>query len=260
MYTRFPSLIVSIGATAFDADAQSFITTAGITNNTQKNAINTLVLAYKSAGIWTKMSAIYPLVGGTSTTHSYNLKNPSQFQITWSGSVTHDSNGVTGNGTTGYGDTGIIPSTSLTLENVHISCYNRTGNVRSHASIGAGTSGTNRLKIASQTTATIRAFLNSTIASTFNVTNFIGSFVITKSSANNGSIWRNTTESNATNTTTSLPSNSIFILADNNWGGANEYSNDNYAMFTIGTSLNSTDVLNKYTADQAFQTSLGRNV
>ena len=61
---------------AYDPDAQAFITAAGITDNTQKSAINTLVLDMKGFGIWTKMKAIYPFVGGTATTHKFNLKNP----------------------------------------------------------------------------------------------------------------------------------------------------------------------------------------
>ncbi len=41
-----------------DADAQAFITAAGITDNTQKSAIETLVTDLKGYGIWTKMSAL----------------------------------------------------------------------------------------------------------------------------------------------------------------------------------------------------------
>ena len=43
----------------FDPDAQAFITAAGITDNTQKTAINTLVLDLKGYLIWTKFKAIF---------------------------------------------------------------------------------------------------------------------------------------------------------------------------------------------------------
>ena len=59
-----------------DADAQAFITAAGITDSTQQSAIDTLVKQLKGYGIWSKMKAVYPFVGGTATTHKYNLKDP----------------------------------------------------------------------------------------------------------------------------------------------------------------------------------------
>ena len=64
------------GGVSYDADAQTFFTAASITDTTQKSAVNQLVLDLKSANIWTKFKAIYPFVGGTSTTHKYNLVKP----------------------------------------------------------------------------------------------------------------------------------------------------------------------------------------
>jgi hypothetical protein len=60
---------------AYDSDAAAFFTSTGITNTTQKDAVNTLVLELKAESLWTKFIAIYPLVGGSATTHKYNLKN-----------------------------------------------------------------------------------------------------------------------------------------------------------------------------------------
>ena len=53
---------------AFDANAQAFISAAGITNPTQQNAINQLVIDLKTYGLWNKMKAVYPMV-----TDAYNL-------------------------------------------------------------------------------------------------------------------------------------------------------------------------------------------
>jgi len=84
---------------AYDADAQAFITAAGLTDLTQKNAINTLVVSLKSNSLWLKMKAIYPFIGGTAFSHKWNLKDPrdlnAAFRLTFSGSITHNSNGVT---------------------------------------------------------------------------------------------------------------------------------------------------------------------
>ena len=93
----------------FDTDAQAFITAAGITDSTQQNAVNQLVLDLKSYSLWTKMSAIYPFVGGTSTTHKFNLKDPRDldvaYRLAFFGGWTHNANGITGNGTNTYADT-----------------------------------------------------------------------------------------------------------------------------------------------------------
>ena len=108
-----------------DADAEAFITAASITDQTQINAIDDMVKSLKSEGLFSKSYAIYPFVGGTSARHGLNLVNPATFQITWTVNPTHSSNGVTFNGTTQYGRTGLIPSTTLTLNNTALHVYNR---------------------------------------------------------------------------------------------------------------------------------------
>ena len=46
-------------------------------NNAQiANAVNNLVLDLKKYGLWTKMKAIYPIVGGNAWSHKFNLKDP----------------------------------------------------------------------------------------------------------------------------------------------------------------------------------------
>jgi hypothetical protein len=96
-----------------DSDAQAFLTAAGITSYTQANAVNTLVVDLKSAGVWTKMKALYPFVGGTATSHKWNLKDPRDldvaYRLTFNGGMSHDSRGIVPNGTTGYANTFIDP-------------------------------------------------------------------------------------------------------------------------------------------------------
>ena len=95
-----------------DPDAQAFITAAGITDPTQQSAINTLVVDLKSDGLWTKMIAIYPLVGGTASSQKYNLKDPRDldvaYRLTFGGGWDHSSFGIGGNGVNTYADTHIL--------------------------------------------------------------------------------------------------------------------------------------------------------
>jgi hypothetical protein len=59
-----------------DPDVLAFVAASGVTDNTQKSAVNTLVTSLKEYSVWTKLNAIYPFVGGTATTHKWNLKDP----------------------------------------------------------------------------------------------------------------------------------------------------------------------------------------
>jgi len=106
-----------------DVDAQAFITAANITNGIQKIAIYRLVTDLKGYGIWTKMKALYPVVGGTAASHAVNLKIPGTYNLTFTAGWVHSSTGMLPNGTSDYADTSLIPSTALSLNNVHISVY-----------------------------------------------------------------------------------------------------------------------------------------
>jgi hypothetical protein len=100
----------------FDSDAAAFFTRAGITDTTQKGAVNALVLSAKADGWWTNCDALYPFVGGTSNTHNLNLKG-NYDNITWQGYLTnaaaHTANGVTSDGSAGtYGGIPFTPTTA----------------------------------------------------------------------------------------------------------------------------------------------------
>jgi hypothetical protein len=88
-----------------------------------KYATHNFVSTLKLGGLWNKLAAFYPHLGGLDTNASaanqllackYNLKGTS-YDITWNGTMTVGEDGVKGNGTTGYGNTGIIANTAMTL-------------------------------------------------------------------------------------------------------------------------------------------------
>jgi hypothetical protein len=119
---------------SYDPDAQSFFNATGITNLTIRDAVNNLTVSLKDNGLWTSMSAIYPMVGGTADTHKYNLKDPQDtnaaYRITFSGSWTHSEasgsipDGVAaGTGTTS-GNT--FYSASGAINDFSLSYYTRT--------------------------------------------------------------------------------------------------------------------------------------
>lgn len=99
-----------------DSDVLAFITATGITDNTQKSAVNSLVLSLKGYSVWSSLNVIYPFVGGTATTHKFNLKDPrdldAAYRLTFFGGMTHNSNGITGNGTNAYAKITTPPTTT----------------------------------------------------------------------------------------------------------------------------------------------------
>jgi hypothetical protein len=114
--------------TVSDPNAQAFLNAAVITDVTQANAVNNLVIGLKADGLWTNMQALYPFVGGTTSTHKYNLKDPrdldAAYRINFLGGVTHNSNGVIFNGVNGLGDTNYVG-----FQTGELGAYNRGGNL-----------------------------------------------------------------------------------------------------------------------------------
>jgi hypothetical protein len=103
-----------------DADAIAFLDAAGITDPTISWATDVLVTDLKRDNIWDKMYTIYPFVGGTASTHKFNLKNPADtdaaFRLSFVGPWIHNSNGATSPGfdSNGYAETFLSPKDSVT--------------------------------------------------------------------------------------------------------------------------------------------------
>lgn len=253
-----------------DSDATTFLTATGITNQTIKLAINTLVLDFKAYGLWTKMKAIYPFVGGTSTTHKYSLKDARDsndaYRLTFSGGWTHSSTGIDTNGSNTLADTFLNPALVLTANNNHISYYARTGYAGSgyQTDIGSNSDGFfgNYLDL-TNTGAPAQMFRAGLDAASFNGSG--DGFVVGSITANNSRvIYRNGTAQNTNSTTVNqLMANANLYIGANNYNQGNPiiyYSNKEYAFATVGDGLSASEVADMYTAVQAFQTSLSRQV
>lgn len=122
-----------------EADAQKFIDSAGITNITQKIALYNLVSQLKVSSLWTKFKAIYPMIGNTSITNKFNLKDPrdavSAYTLTFYGSPVFTSTGILFPTINDYADTHFIDN-FLTSDNASISYYSRTQNIMSGYDMG----------------------------------------------------------------------------------------------------------------------------
>lgn len=245
----------------FDSDAQSFITTASITDATQKTAIDKLVKDLKTNLLWNKMIALYPFVGGNATAHSYNLINTANYQLTFMGGGTHSSLGYIGNGTTGYAKTGIIPNSVFTQNNIHTSYYSQTDAARSANEIGvyqASKWGTEIYMRYNSTTSLV--YLNSSSGS---VTVSTGRryLVASRQSTSSVSVTNNGTTSSISSTSTSaLPTIEIYIHSGNVNGTPTTYSNRTSSTITFGQTLTDAEAQTLSTIVNTFNTTLGRNV
>jgi len=256
-----------------DSDAQAFIAAAAITDPVQINAINTLVEGMKTDGIWTKMKAIYPFVGGTASTHKYNLKDPrdldAAFRLVFNGGWTHSSTGATPNGTNGFADTKLNLSTQTTLYNVHYSNYILT---QSNKGIDMGVTTAPSFLSEGWFSSNYNGNLEggfydnaiSTVAIRIPTINSLGFFVDSMIAGNNAFVTQqNVIKGTNTSTNTTTPANTTIVLGgvkDAISSNVIEFSDKKTAFASIGDGLTTTQAANLYTRVQAFQTSLSRQV
>jgi hypothetical protein len=254
-------------ATGFDPDAQAFITAAGITNPTQQGAINTLVVDLKGYNIWTKFKAIYPIVGGTASSHKWNLKDPrdldAAFRLQFATGWTHSANGMTPSNA--WANTYLSPLTSLSLNSTHISYYSRTNSNATEIEIGVQSyNGLNYTIIEIRTANLTYYIVNSTITGIQSVADadsrafYLGN----RTDVNVINGWRNSTKLlNGTTSSTNHPERNIYLGAMHNSVGVPQYySTKQCAFASIGDGLTDTEAANFYTAVQAYQVALSRNV
>ena len=113
-----------------DPVTTEFSSVSGITDVTILGAIDYLVKNLKANGLWAKANAVYPIVGGTSSTHRWNLRDLRDldvaFRLTFFGGLTHNSNGITGNGINGYASTNLNTLSVLSRNNVSAFAYSQT--------------------------------------------------------------------------------------------------------------------------------------
>ena len=259
-YTIYPP-------TVSDTNAQEFLNAASITNLTQANAINTLVTELKSAGIWTKMKAIYPFVGGTAQSHKFNLKDPRDldvaFRLTFSGGWTHSSTGILPNGTNAYADTKLIPSQQYsTNSSVSFGVYSRNDKLENSTELSAYSGPTQNMGMEPRWTD--GKFYGYAWQDGIGITSVtpnsgsLGLLSVTRQSYNILKTFRNNILIGNQTTTVagSFPTNSVRL----SMGGVAGYSSREKAFAYIGDGISDNEISLLSTAIQRFQTSLSRHV
>jgi hypothetical protein len=249
-------------ASCQDADVLAFMTAAGINNTTILNALCVLVTSLKSNGVWAKCNAIYPFVGGTATTHKFNLKNPADtnaaFRLSFSGGWTHSSNGALPNGVNAFADTFINLNTMNSINDISYGYYARN-NTQSTGSFGWGVPTalsplnefwiryTNNLKY---------GYLHDNANDGGATLDCRGFNAMSRIANNLKYIQINATIATFTSISSGTLASRNFIFSR----GSQGYENRENAFGFVGNGLTSTELTNFRNSVQTFQTSLSRQV
>jgi hypothetical protein len=252
---------------SIDTDAEAFLTAAGITDPTIESAINTLVIDLKDEGLWTKLIALYPFVGGTATTHKWNLKDPrdldAAFRLTFNGTITHDTNGVTGDGSTGWYNTYCSILNDLSQNSAAIFAYIRN-NTQSNVEMGAfnvngpqtGLQFSSR-NASNQLSNRVMAGVDTTVSNT----NSIGLNGVSRTNSSNYIVKRNKTTNTITKASAAVIDLNLAGLANRSTTTTvTSFSNHNQGLAGISSGLTSDEFDDLVDINETFQTTLGRFV
>ena len=254
---------------SFDADAATYLNAVlvaggtGITS-TVSAATNTMFVSLKSAGLYTKIEALYPFLGGTTNSTKWNAKNPvdtnAAYRITWGGGITYtQAKGVIGNGTSGVGNTNWVESGTTTGNTTLAFFISQTGTTGFELGrqYGGGwlflqsSSGTN-------TRGGIDTSLLYTLTATTNA-QAINFFGLTRTNNTQVSFVRagGGVQTITQNTNAGTSPSSLGILAALGFGG---YTNRGLGSAVIGVGMTTTELGNLRDIITTFNTTLGRNI
>jgi len=253
-------IIGSSGGVSFDADALAFfarVTTAGGTlSNTEKSAVNTLVVQMKSDGIWTKMKAVYPMVGASAAACSRNLKSDN-FNGSFSSGWTFSSTGIVSSAGS-FMNTNIKPN-DMAQNSIHFGFYNKGLNGQYKMGVYQ-TSPSFSGSYLRATNATNDCDINSNTASAL-FQRETGMVVLNRVDALGKIVFNNGIKSSALSVSLA-PLNFNFYLNGLNEAGTSNSTNANsdFSFCTIGDGLTDQNGIDYYNAVQTFNTTLSRQV
>jgi hypothetical protein len=254
-------------------EAFNFLDVAGIARTEANGSIIIatcqLTSDLRQYGLWDKMKAIYPMVGGTSGSHKFNLKDPrdldAAFRLTFSGSWIHSSTGATPDGSTAYADTKLNETNILSIGSTHLSYYSRTQVSGFQCEIGAeGPSNNNLDLFLYYSNISTKGYLDGAYTANYVSeanSNTVGFQIGSRTATNNQKLyWNNSLRATNTSTKSVQTNLNLHLGATNGNGTPYLFSTKQCAFSSIGDGLTDTEAANFYTAVQRFQTTLGRQV
>jgi hypothetical protein len=262
--TRSGQISSIIQSSGLDSDALAFINAAGITDATQQSAINTLVISLKNNSLWTKFKAIYPMVGGTASSHKFNLIDPRDidgaFRLTFYGGWTHSSTGALPNGSNAYAETYLTPSVTLTLNSTSIHYYSRNA-LGVNTTVMGVYDGTSYVMLAPRQGFDYSGINSGVSGSATQFTTLLGFLSASRTASTQFKDHRNGTVVNTiVLASTSRPTKTIYIGGRNNNGTLSQSTNVECAFSAVADGLSDAEIATLSSIVQAYQTTLSRQV
>lgn len=261
-----PVIVGGVVPPPYDSDAQAFIDAVGTLTVGEEVVINNLVLELKSYSLWSLMSAIYPIIGGTASAHKFNLKNPldtnAAFRLNFvnnGGSWVHSSTGAKPSGGA-YADTFFNATSNLLQNDNHISFYSRDGYAEDGHPIGVGNaSNVNAIYIVPRWSNGQDFSKNCmTPSSNRSYISALALLINTRRSSTQFHLSNNATITNVTANSTGLASGNIWVGSSNSTPF--RASTRECAFASIGLGLSNQNLIDLNTIILNYQTALGRNV
>lgn len=255
-----------ISGVSYDESTQALLdqaSTDGYTpaSGTSLTALDTFISTLKSEGIWTLLDCLWlPATNGDSDFACYNLKDPTQFNLTKVNSPTFTSlEGFTGDGVSAYLDTNFTPSTdsiSASQNSQSFGIYTRSQSTTGNQGvIASANTRFNRVNSTTQRwTIGGASFIESTVTG-----DSIGLLSSNREDGVNVNLYKNGVQQDTAINNSSLPNRYLTLLALNNQGSIIQFQDAEISFAYHGADLTS-KMLVFYTAIQDYMTAIGSEV
>jgi PKD repeat protein len=245
-----------------DPIVTAFLTATSITDTTIISALTKLVYDLRVNNLLSKVTAIYPFVGGTATTHKFNLLDPQDtnaaYRLVFSGGWTHSAAGAKPNGTNASADTFLAPNV-FGQNDVHVSVY-LFSNIIQGLSVDMGSNSSFYLS-ADYVGGGLGLISNMNNTGTKSVSTvglaISGYYIITRLLSTERKVYKNGNLLDTFTATSTTPSSTSILLAS---GVGSEFSPRGQSFVSIGTGLTSGESLLLNTIVSNFQQTLGRRL
>lgn len=259
---QFPASLESYDPDAIAVFDAIEATGATLTDD-QKDAANTLITSLKSDGTWSLIRAAHGHLGGTAGAHAINWKNPGT-DITWqsSGGMTFDSSGTLGDGT-GYGDCNIQPADIGDAGgfSVYVNSMS-TGDNKCPIGTKLADNSNSYLFIFNDAFGQYYCFYRGAELAQVGSSPTAGFFSCNRLS--NTSLRMDKNGASVATETASVSATALaqdfYLFAENPEGAAMKHFNGRIAFDAVHDAMTEAQSLSFYTAVQAFQAALGRQV
>jgi hypothetical protein len=250
-------------------DASAYIIAAGITDPTEQAAATQFVLDLSGRGSttnntnqWSKHYALYPMSPTTLNAAAYNIKDPTEYKITWYNNPTHSLNGVSGNGVDQYGDTNFNLANDTASLNISIGAWISANNTLAQADMGAQNSSSPNsgamlfpYNAGTHDASTVGEYTGGTTP----MSTDRDDFMLVQNNGTNLQKFRNgVSYYNAPQALGTADSNNTFILA-RNLNGANALSSKGTSFNNISEHLTQNEITDLYDAMNTYNVSMSRN-